>query len=157
MKSLNSGAALLRLCLKTLCRRQAVRRMPRGQAGVEFMTIVGLLGLMLLIVFAISFNQRGEVAIQSSVYYGWSLCQQIASEVNTAVGVGDGFERIFYLPLDVNGEKYSISIAPSEQAVFVSWAGYSCRAPLVTSQLTGSLQPGANKVKNNNGSISFSQ
>lgn len=138
-------------------RTQAQRcRARRAQAGVEFLVIVSFLGLMLIIVYAITFTQQGEVTTQSSVASGWNLCQQIASEVNTAVSVGDGFERVFYLSLDVNGAAYTVTINAAEQAVFVSWNGYACRAPLVTSQVAGTPQPGANKVKNSDGSISFS-
>jgi hypothetical protein len=127
-----------------------------GQAGVEFMTIVAFLGLMLAVVYAVTFMQQSEVTTQSSVVSGWNICQQIASEINTAVSVGDGYERAFLLPLDVNGEAYAVSITPVEQAVFVSWGAYSCRAPFVTSQVSGTPHAGANKVKNNNGAISFS-
>jgi len=132
-------------------------RAARGQASVEFMAIVGLLGLLLLIIYGITNSQRADVAVQSTIASGWNICVKISAEASTAIGVGDGYERIFYLPYDVNGEEYSISIIPQEQSVYVSWNDYSCRAPLLTSQIVGTPHAGgANKVKNDNGTLYFS-
>ena len=131
-------------------------RATRGQAGVEFMAIVGLLGLMLIGVYAFTNSQRADVEVQSTVASGWSICGKIAAEASTAIGVGDGYERIFYLPSDVNGDAYSISVTPQEQSVFVSWDSYSCRASLLTSQVVGAPHAGTNKVKNDKGTLYFS-
>ncbi len=129
----------------------------RGQAGVEFMAIVAFLALLLTIIYIITNTQQSEAVSETSISSGWAVCQQIASEVSTAVSVGDGYERIFFLPQDVNGDAYSVSIYASEQAVSVSWSSYSCRSPLITSQISGSTPcAGSNKVTNHNGVISFS-
>ena len=128
----------------------------RGQAGVEFMAIVAFLALLLTIIYIITNTQQSEAVSETSISSGWAVCQQIASEVSTAVSVGDGYERIFFLPQDVNGDAYAVIIYPSEQAVSVSWPSYSCRSPLMTSQVNGVPHAGSNKVKNNNGIIEFS-
>jgi hypothetical protein len=120
------------------------------------MAIVAFLALMLIIVYIVTAGQRSEVATQSSLTEGWNLCARIASEVNTAVGVGNGYERSFYLPLDVNGESYDVSVYAQEQAVTVEWSGFACRASVLTSQLTGVPHAGLNKVKNNGNVIEFS-
>ncbi len=133
------------------------RSLARGQAGVEFMAIVAFLALLLTIIYIITNTQQSEAVSETSISSGWAVCQQIASEVSTAVSVGDGYERIFFLPQDVNGDAYSVSIYASEQAVSVSWSSYSCRSPLITSQISGSTPcAGSNKVTNHNGVISFS-
>ncbi len=128
----------------------------RGQAGVEFMAIVAFLALFLTIIYIITSTQQSEALTETSISAGWAVCQQIASEVSTAVSVGDGYERVFFLPQDVNGDAYAVIIYPSEQAVSVSWPSYSCRSPLMTSQVNGVPHAGSNKVKNNNGIIEFS-
>ena len=132
------------------------RNLARGQAGVEFMAIVAFLALFLTIIYIITSTQQSEALTETSISAGWAVCQQIASEVSTAVSVGDGYERVFFLPQDVNGDAYAVIIYPSEQAVSVSWPSYSCRSPLMTSQVNGVPHAGSNKVKNNNGIIEFS-
>ena len=128
----------------------------RGQAAVEFITLVGILGILFVIIYLVSYSQQNDATTQASLSSGWDLCQRIASEADTAVGVGDGYEHGFVLPADVNGQEYSVTIIAAEQSVFVYWGGYSCRAALVTSQVSGSPHVGSNKVKNDNGYIEFS-
>ena len=127
-----------------------------GQASVEFMAILAFLAMLLCVIYAVSSNQLGDVSSESSVAAGEGICSQIAAETNTAVGMGSGYQRTFYLPLDVNGAAYTVTVSAPEQAVYVSWIGYSCRAPLLTAQVSGAPHAGANKVSNNNNAIAFS-
>jgi hypothetical protein len=128
----------------------------KAQASVEFMAVAALLGLMLIAVYAISLDQQKEARTQASVSTGWSVCQKIAAETNTAIGVGEGYEHSFYLPADIDGANYSVSVVPQEQAAYVYWSGMQCKSFFITSNLVGEPQPGQNKVKNDGGVIIFS-
>lgn len=132
------------------------RRRERAQAAVEFMAITALLGLMLLVIYFISFNQGSQTRLKKEWMDGFAVCEAVAAEINNAVTIGDGYSHKFFLPYYV-GEttNYSIAFVPVEQAIEVSWGNYQCRLLVLSSSVSGTPRQGENLVKNEDGVVVF--
>ncbi|MFH1106795.1 MAG: hypothetical protein V1787_02770 [Candidatus Micrarchaeota archaeon] len=91
----------------------------RAQSGIE-MAAFSIFLIMLLMVFVGLAQQR-----QNEVYRGrdsveaWRIADLVATHINSAVGIGDGYSSQFVLPPSVYGEPYRVEFIQQEQRVVV--------------------------------------
>jgi len=92
--------------------------MSKAQVSNEFLIFVTLLFLISILVFSLSSSlifQANEVKTYEEAK---KICDDIAYEINLALKVGDGYEREFFVPYEINGiadfmikiENYSVSL-----------------------------------------------
>lgn len=75
------------------------------------------------------------------------VCEIVGTEVNTAVAVGEGYSREFFLPEYVYpSSNYSIQIIG--ERVWVDWGNGFCNYPILSSNVTGNFSTGVNLIRN---------
>ena len=129
----------------------------KGQSSLEFIQAIGLLLVIFIILTPLAYIKYADNLNAQLRADGTLVADTVASEINTAEGVGRGYRRIFQLPpLLSDNSDYTVTIYPAEQRVYASWgAGLGASAPIATSKVTQTapIGPGPNVVYNNNGAI----
>ncbi len=126
--------------------------MSKAQVSNEFLIFVTLLFLISILVFSLSSSlifQANEVKTYEEAK---KICDDIAYEINLALKVGDGYEREFFVPYEINGiadfmikiENYSVSL---------EWKEYSVQSPLPIEKINGEIKKGWNIIRNVEGEI----
>lgn len=128
--------------------------MDKGQSGVEFLIYSGLL-LLIFSGVVLVVGGRQEMMYKERVSMdAKALSNLLASKVNNAVSVGDGYSHNFSTPRYLhNGENYSILINPKYQKVYVIWKNNYYSSPIVTSNITGNFSYGENRIENKGGGV----
>ena len=127
----------------------------RGQLSLELMVIVGILVLMLSFFSMFSFGRYQDFVSDRQTIEAKAIVREAASELNTAIVVGDGYSRVFQLPGALSdGEDYVVRTIPAEQSVEIAWRLRSFAAPLLSSDVEEkTLSKGNNTVTNQGGQI----
>ncbi|MFH1779541.1 MAG: hypothetical protein ABH803_00145 [Candidatus Micrarchaeota archaeon] len=129
--------------------------MRRSQISVELMSIVALLLLMLVVFTFVFFSQRSEVFRDRVALDGASVCRIIEIEADAAFSIGEGYSASFVLPAGLLTEPYAVSLIPLEHRIRVEWEKGFCEAVLRSNSFGGSLFPGENILRNNDGFVEF--
>ena len=128
----------------------------KGQIAVELLAIVGVL-IAVLTVFSMMVFER-QVVLSDKRFHsdGARLCFVVADEINTALTVGSGYSSSFYVPRTMADAKFfNVTLKPLERRVIISWNGGSDfeQCPIITRNVTGSVVPGDNRVRNSKGVV----
>jgi hypothetical protein len=128
--------------------------MRKAQAGVELLLLVGLLAIVFIYFIAVV-GDRQRIAVEDRISMGGNaVCDQLATEINIASKIGDGYSRLFTLPQKLyNFANYTMRMHPGSQRVEVNWRGESCIRAIFTSNVTGTPQHGDNIIRNAGGMI----
>ena len=122
------------------------------QVSVEFIFFVSFLLVVLLFVIIgnYSFYKRAnELRIENSAR---KLCDKIASEINLAIKLGDGYRRKFFVDYSFEGIT-SFNISVSDYLVSVEWYGGRVTSSILTQNISGEVKKGWNIIENNKGEI----
>ena len=126
--------------------------MMNGQVGIEFITFMVLLLIILsALLYSTSSREQELIAIRSDMDVK-DLCEDIAFEINEAVRAGDGYKRRFYVKESLIGIK-DFNITVSDYSVFINWNGKSRSCYIITSNFTGNVTKGWNIINNTKGAI----
>lgn len=129
----------------------------RGQIEIEFISLVGFILLLFVLVYVLAFNNQVKVEEHRQELFARQLCSFLASEVDFAFAIGSGFEKNLTLPQLLGGKvDYSVFVDNLEQAVIVSWQGGSCRSFVKSNSTSGVFRSGFNVLRNVNGSVVIS-
>ncbi|MEM4255373.1 MAG: hypothetical protein QXR53_03520 [Candidatus Norongarragalinales archaeon] len=124
----------------------------RNQVSVELLSLVGILSLVLVLVVVLSFVISQQLNTQKTSSGGADLCVFLATEVNTAASLGEGYERSFVMPFVYTQFPYSIEFDNNERRVGVSWSGGGCSTPLLAN-VSGAVSQGPNFMRFENGVV----
>jgi len=128
----------------------------KGQSAIELITYL-VIGLLITMVFLASIGPYEQnVMLERKAILGREILWKVAAELNGAASVGDGYERIMVLPgIMRDGSNYSIELDVEYQVVRIFWGegGGGYGLPIITSNVTGSFQPGVNRITNSDGVI----
>ncbi len=125
----------------------------KGQAGIEFMILVAVVLIIVLIFVWNGLTTRQRVFNTKTNIESQKLCKYIAFEINSAVKAGDGYRRKFYVEKEFFGAS-SFTIKVSEYSVFMDWNHNSVASPIVTKNITGTIERGKwYTIENKNGMI----
>lgn len=126
----------------------------KAQASAEFMAYVVMLLVVLLVAAFIAINTTEDVRTESANNDAKRIAYVVASEINMANEIGDGYTRRFFIPEQLkNGENFSLNVA--SQRITVSWSNANYSLPLTASNITGSPIKGYNTMKNIGGVVVF--
>lgn len=128
----------------------------RGQTAIELFTFL-VIGILITVTFAIAIGPYEQNLVRErKAVLGREMLWEVAAELNGAAAVGHGYSRNFELPARLrDGTNFSVRIDAQAQAVRIFWGesegGYGL--PIVSSNVTGQLAPGMNRIVNSHGYI----
>src|SRR3989344_5981048 len=82
----------------------------KGQASMEFMTMVSALGIISLVSFSVVYNSIASGSLGSDLS---EVCSELALKINNALFFGDGFSQTISTPDKINGQSYTIFLSNS--------------------------------------------
>jgi hypothetical protein len=127
-----------------------------AQVSMEFIVLVSI--LILVLVTVIYYNSSFYVRINSAKDYNnaQTISDQISSEINLALDVGDGYSRSFYVPERIsNSIDYNVTV--SNYAVVLNWNNGYVTSTVLAKNISGNLIKGQNLIRNLNGIIYVNQ
>lgn len=84
--------------------------MKRAQTSIEFLLLVAFGSLIFLVFFALIQDRIVEAKFEELNRDVKELADGLTSEINLASRFGDGYSRTIYLPHDIKGLSYNITI-----------------------------------------------
>jgi len=106
----------------------------KGQVGVEFMILMSVMLTIVLIFVWSGLSTRQRVFDTKTNVEAQELCDYIAFEINSAVKVGDGYKRNFYVENELFGFT-DFTITVSEYSVFIDWSDKSVSSVIITENI----------------------
>lgn len=126
-----------------------------GQSSLEFMAMISI-ALVLFAGFFTFFADRQMTAhaIQQQ-RLATTTAEKAAFELDLALTQGDGFSRIFDLQETIEGEDYTVTVI--NETVVLTYKETDILAYTAAENVTGDIQPGTNRVRNEEGVLHVSQ
>jgi uncharacterized protein (UPF0333 family) len=122
-----------------------------AQVSVEFLILVSVLLLIFLVIFFYSSNFQTET-ISTKIYNdAKKIADDVATEINLAAKVGDGYRRKFYVPTNIFGLDFNLT-ARGYFLILEFKNGYVL-APIVVENISGNISKGWNIINNTGGFI----
>jgi len=94
-------------------------RPHKAQSSLEFAVLCGMFMIMFVAFFFILSDRMIDFQNQKMERAAYDLMYKVQNELNMALKVHDGYNRTFWLPLQLYGQNYTINISPSETELFV--------------------------------------
>ncbi len=122
----------------------------RGQSGIEFIIVVGVVLLFFVIFFTAINLQQAQKNEQNKEALFQNIALDVRDEINIAAGSSNGYYREFEIPMNVYGKDYEINITPTGSVYL-----YSERfaVSFKASTVSGSIQKGLNVIRKENGTV----
>ena len=131
-----------------------MRKMKKMQIAMEAGIFLFLLVLILLALIMFNYNVQQEFLADRNAEDVRKIGETIADNINAAVTVGDGYEGTFTIAFYLSsGDDYDFQLFSAEQRIILNYTTGSYSARLLTSNVTGTIKKGSNKIKNVNGGI----
>ena len=129
--------------------------LQKGEVSIEFVVLVGI--ILIIFTFMISVIGIKNQDITDSMIYSDAqrIANTIAYEINIASRV-EGYYSEFEIPEKIaNIENYSVEIKKDFRIVQVKWGDNSEMSNIVTENVSGNVNPGLNKIRNEGGLITI--
>jgi len=126
-------------------------RIMRAQTSIEFMMIMIILLAAIGVMLVFNFQKSQEFLISNEDLNAQILLGKIKNKIDTAYLEGEGFTTDLFLPSDLDGSNYSVSIKENFVTIRSSFSDHTI--PLLTNNINGSLIKGKNTLKNVNGTL----
>lgn len=124
----------------------------KSQVSVEFLILVSLLLVILVVVLigGYSFSSlTNDLRIEREAK---KLSDSIASEINLAIRIGDGYKREFFVDTSFAGIT-DFSIEVGNYSVFIKWYRGETSSSILVPRIEGEIKKGRNTLENRNGEI----
>ena len=123
-----------------------------GQVSTEFMIFVSILVVIMTIFLWSNTSMNYQAIGIKANAEAKKLCDRIAFEINSAVRIGNGYKRIFFVDENLYGiSNFNISV--SEYSVFIDWDEKSVSSSIIVKNITGKITTGQNLIENKEGII----
>ena len=127
----------------------------KGQIGIEFLVLIGLLMMMFVFYIPISWSQERLITIQRENILANRIAITVKKEIDMAVTFGPGYTRNFTLPEKIIEHDYTIDIYNQSRVVWVEWPRGEAVEQIITNKVISSPKIGNNKIINQGGKIVF--
>jgi hypothetical protein len=124
----------------------------KSQSSMEFVILTGFMMLVFVIFFIVIQGRLVVVKDVRAEQRALEIASIVKNEVELANTVTEGYERVFFIPYDIDGESYTIFIYDDYELVinhsgrqFVSFFDY----PVFNATPDAMIHPGYNKFVNN--------
>lgn len=126
----------------------------KAQISLEVLTYLIIMTVMLSIVTFVALEKSQAIYNEKIDMDARRVLKLAAIEINTAVSIGNGYENAFLLPQQLYGQRdYTITIDADYQRIYISWYNGTYIVPVLTSNITGTINNGVNVIKNEGGLI----
>lgn len=121
----------------------------KAQVAFEFVVLVSVLFAALLVFTSFVRENFSDMQSDTDYYRLKDVALSVRAEITMAIGLEDGYERAFFVPLTLEGLEYNIT-KPNGELMFASeGAEYAVTVP----PFTGSVQKGNNVIQKVDGVI----
>lgn len=126
----------------------------RAQVSMEFMMFFAVMLVMTVVATYVAVKSAADIGVENTNREAKRMAQLVATEVNLAVEVGDGYSHNFTLPGKILGETdYALNV--TDQRAYVFWQNRSYSIPVLVYNISGIINRGPNLVRNEGGVITF--
>ena len=123
---------------------------PKAQSGLELMVLVSYSLLAFSVIYMV-FLQSSLVTIKDKrAMESQKLVELVGYEIDIATSMGTGYSKNVTLSDTILGETYNV-IVVSNLVVVNSSQSYT--TSIITSNITGTILPGDNRIENRDGLI----
>lgn len=131
--------------------QRTLLRSSRAQLSIEIMALFAFLIMFLSAIMFVSYRDKLEIIRYTDEVYARNILETIRMSINTGVIEGSGFSTEFTIPQTLNGAAYNITA--SGNSMYLTWSGNYQKIRVITSNITGNITRGVNKIRNENGVI----
>ena len=126
----------------------------KGQAAFEFLVYVSVVLLIMAYFFWNTLSLQNQSMHAKIDAEAKKISDTVAFEINSAVRLGNGYSRKFFVPESFSGIT-DFSIRVGEYGVFFEWGGKSIVSSIVIKNITNTdtINSGLNLIENRNGNI----
>ncbi len=131
------------------------RKRLKGEINEEFMVYTGVMMFILAVVSFATLSATQGISADNEVADARRVAFLLASEMNLASEIGDGYMHSFELPNLLYGAiNYSVAF---DEARFISihWYNKTYSLPVLAQNTSGTVKTGRNIISNVNGVIQF--
>lgn len=130
--------------------------MKKAQVSLEFMIIASVALVIFLIFLSGYYEKIGPLQSNRKRIKASQLSSKSAQSINDVFLAGEGTSKTFYLPDYLPGnQEYNITVYPDSRSVYIDWGEGEAGAKFLTTNITGNLSKGRNKVTNEGGGIAI--
>lgn len=119
--------------------------------SVEIMGLFTFLIMLLIVMIFVSYRDKFEILQYTEDVYAGNVIEKVRMAINTAVIEGDGFSSEFTVPASLNGAAYNVTVYGNN--IYLEWSGNSRTGRVITSNITGAITKGVNRISNVGGVI----
>lgn len=123
----------------------------KSQAGIEFITLVSILLVLISIFLYSSYSKQAEmlnIRIENDLK---DLIKSAAFEINAAVKAGGGYERTFNFNVYTTLKGYNMTII--KNTIFLEYGSWNLQHNIVTDAVIGNFTENYNTIRNIGGVI----
>ncbi len=125
----------------------------KSEVTIEFISLVGFLLIIFIIVLIVIGLKNNDISTSTIYSDAQRTSNLIANEINFAASIR-GYYRVFEIPPKlVNNIEYSVSINTDFRLVEIKWDTKSVTSNIITNNVSGTINPGVNKIKNDGGGV----
>ncbi len=120
----------------------------KGEISMEFIVMISLMLTMFLSMIVVIGMKSSDIT-ESMIYSdAEKIADTVASEINTAARIS-GYYREFRIPEKIAGiEEYTVDIDQDLRQVLVKWKDRIEFSNIVTGNISGTVSPGTNRIRN---------
>jgi hypothetical protein len=126
----------------------------KAQVAMETIVYAGVLMLALGVAAYTAVQRETTILSERISLDARSVAEGVADEINIASGVGDGYSHVFTIPEHLAGTvNYTVEVLNNERKVYVFRGNSSYAAPVLASNISGSIRRGVNYIRNEDGVV----
>jgi hypothetical protein len=131
------------------------RKRFKGEVNIEFVVFTGVMMFILAVASFAALSASEGITADNEVADARRIAFMVASEINLAAEIGDGYVHSFTLPNFLyNSIDYSVAF-DELRFVSVHWNSKMYSLPVLAQNVSGTIRPGSNVISNVNGVIYF--
>lgn len=114
----------------------------KAQSATEFIIYTSIAMLVLTVLVGAIAGKQQDVATMQKTMQAEEIAETIAAELDTAIIMGEGYEREMQIPNNINGEEYTVDADGGY--IIVEWVDEMERSRVVPTKFTGDLPINSN-------------
>lgn len=91
----------------------------KGQSSMEFLALVSLSMFMLAVLYTVMADKQVETFQEQSQENAEQIANKVSFNLEMALVQGEGYSRVFSIPQNIAGKKYSLEV--EDGVVKVDW------------------------------------
>jgi hypothetical protein len=128
----------------------------KAQSGIELAVFFSFM-MLIFIILSIEASTRMQIIQRNRADLEAERAGGlVATHINNAVSIGDGYSAKFYLPQSLTNSNYFLNISAQTQRLEIIYGdNFTKGFPMLTSNITGLPKAGLNIINNTKGGIYF--